>query len=54
MAGFREYGNEPSGCINGREFLYKLSNYHFLKKDSVHGISYEILTRCSLSVHILI
>jgi len=30
-----EYSNEPSGSVNGGEFLDQLSNCYLLKKDSV-------------------
>jgi hypothetical protein len=33
VAGFYECGNEPSDSIKGKTF-YKLSDHHFLKKDS--------------------
>jgi hypothetical protein len=30
-----EHGNEPSGCIKGRKSLGQMSDYYFLKEDSV-------------------
>jgi hypothetical protein len=33
VAGYFEHNNEPSGSLNGREFLYYLSNYWFVKTD---------------------
>jgi len=32
--GFSEHGNETSGSIKHREFLYQLSDSHLLKEDS--------------------
>jgi hypothetical protein len=34
VAGSCEHDNEPSGSIKGGDFLYKLSDCQFLKKDS--------------------
>ena len=34
MAGFCDYGNEPSASINLRKFLDQLRNYHLLSDDS--------------------
>jgi hypothetical protein len=35
MAGSYEHGNAPSDSINDGEILYQLSDYSFLKMDSV-------------------
>jgi len=34
VAGYCEYGNEPSGFIKGGEFVDQLSDFQLLKKDS--------------------
>jgi hypothetical protein len=34
VVGSREHVNEPSGSVEGREFLDQLSNYKLLNKDS--------------------
>jgi hypothetical protein len=33
LAGSCEYGNEPSGCIKGGEFLDQLSDYQIFNKN---------------------
>jgi hypothetical protein len=37
-AGSCGHSNDPSGSIKGQEFLDQLSNYQFLKKDSVAAL----------------
>jgi hypothetical protein len=54
MASTCEHGNEPSGSIKGREFLYQLSDYQLLKKEStawnyLTSVAHE-LTLISLKV----
>jgi len=39
VAEFSEHGNKPSGSIKGGEFVDHLSDYQFLKKDSVQLVS---------------
>jgi hypothetical protein len=34
VAGSCEHGNEPSGSIKCGDFVYQLSDYQLLKKDS--------------------
>jgi hypothetical protein len=40
VAVYCEDGNEPSGSINGGEFLYHVSNYKLLKDCSTELVRY--------------
>jgi hypothetical protein len=49
VAAFCEHGNESFGSIKGEEFLDLLSDYSFLKKDSI----FTLLTPWSKVVPVL-